>query len=115
MVFATVDPYNAKKFAEMMGEQEIMEGSENVSYGAHEVRDGVSITHHKKFKPLVRHCDLNELPPLKAYVKVSSINHIFPHTFSYLDLPKRVPDFEMRDGIQLHESVTVKSVVTHLI
>lgn len=101
IAFATVDAYNAKKFAEMMGEQEILEGSENISYGAHEVRDGVSVTNHKKFKALVRHCDLNELPPLKSYVKVASINHIFVHTFSYLDLPKIVPSFKQRAGMQL--------------
>lgn len=101
MAFATVDPYNAKKFAEMMGEQEIMEGNENVSYGAHEVRDGVSITHHKKFKPLVRNFDLTELSPLQAFIKVSGIPHIFLHHFSYLDLPKKVPDFEARAGIHL--------------
>ena len=97
LIFETVDPVNARRFSEMLGEQEVLESSENVSFGANEIRDGVSLSHHKKFQPLVRGSDIMQLKPLTCYAKIANVDCVFKHEFSYLNLPIVAHDFEVRD------------------
>ena len=97
LIFETVDPMNARRFSEMLGEQEVLESSENVSFGANEIRDGVSLSHHKKFQPLVRAADIMQLNPLNCYAKIANVACVFKHEFAYLDLPLVANDFEARE------------------
>ena len=97
LIFETVDPMNARRFSEMLGEQEVLESSENVSFGANEIRDGVSLSHHKKFQPLVRAADIMQLKPLNCFAKIANLDCVFKHEFTYLDLPRVAHDFEGRD------------------
>jgi hypothetical protein len=56
--------------SQMLGEQEIMESVEGISYGAHQMRDGVSLNEHKRMKPVVSATDIMSLNDLEAYLKL---------------------------------------------
>ena len=53
-IFQCVDSKIATRMADLLGQQEVLEASENISFGANEIRDGVSLSHHKKLSPHVR-------------------------------------------------------------
>jgi type IV conjugative transfer system coupling protein TraD len=97
LIFETVDPMNARKLSETLGEQEVIESSENVSFGANEIRDGVSFSHQKRFQPLIRPSDIMQLKPLSCYAKIANVNVVFKHEFGYLKLPVIARDFEEKE------------------
>lgn len=53
-----------------LGLQEVSEAIENISYGAHQMRDGVSLNDQRREKPVVNPDKLMKLPDLEAYLKV---------------------------------------------
>lgn len=70
VIFRNGDPETAKYMSQMLGEQEIMESVEGISYGAHQMRDGVSLNEHKRMKPVVSATDIMSLNDLEAYLKL---------------------------------------------
>lgn len=60
----------AKRMSKWLGIQEVSEIMENISYGAHQMRDGVSLNDQRKEKPTIHPDRLMKLPDLKAYLKV---------------------------------------------
>ena len=56
-----------------LGEVEYISYQRNISYGAHEIRDGTSYTEQEKKKYLVTTEDLSTLKDLEAFVKFSNI------------------------------------------
>lgn len=61
----------ARRMSKFFGEEEFSEVQEGLSYGAHEMRDGVSLSKIKKTKPTVSPSKILELNNLEAYVKLS--------------------------------------------
>jgi type IV secretory pathway TraG/TraD family ATPase VirD4 len=59
----------AAYLSKVFGEQEVLEQSGSVSYGAHQMRDGVSLSDQKKTKPIISPTDIMMLSPLQAYLK----------------------------------------------
>ena len=55
--------------SEFLGEQEISEAQETISYGAHQMRDGVSLVAQSRRKPIVPYTDLMNLANLEAYIQ----------------------------------------------
>jgi len=53
-----------------LGFQEVSETMENISYGAHQMRDGVSLNDQCKEKPTIHPDGLMKLPGLQAYLKL---------------------------------------------
>ena len=51
-----------------LGEEEVEEFKENLSYGAHQMRDGVSLNEHKSIKKLVLPTEILRLPNMQCYV-----------------------------------------------
>jgi type IV secretory pathway TraG/TraD family ATPase VirD4 len=56
--------------SQMLGEQEVREAVEGISYGAHQMRDGVSLNDQHKMKPVVTPTDLMALENREAYLKL---------------------------------------------
>ncbi len=54
----------------MLGDKEETEPQENISYGANSMRDGVSLSHQTRQKPLVMATELSQLKDLEAYIKL---------------------------------------------
>jgi type IV conjugative transfer system coupling protein TraD len=69
-IFRTDEHNFASYICKGFGEIEYKESSENFSYGAHEMRDGVSFTMLEKKKPILTSADLANLGNLEAYVKL---------------------------------------------
>jgi len=70
-IFRVSDQQTAHKSALMLGEQEIIETQENLSYGANTMRDGISMSHLEKRKLLVMPSEIMNLPNLTCYVKLA--------------------------------------------
>ena len=51
-----------------LGEEEVEEFKENLSYGANTIRDGVSLNEHKSIKKLVLPTEILRLPNMQCYV-----------------------------------------------
>lgn len=70
VIFRNGDPETAKHMSQMLGEQEVKETTEGISYGAHQMRDGVSLNEQKRLKPVVSANDIMILDDLEAYLKL---------------------------------------------
>jgi len=86
-LFQAVDFDNALMLSRFFGERQILESHENVSFGANEIRDGVSLTHHKKTESIIRASDLMELKPLNFYSRIAGQNICIKGDFTYFDNP----------------------------
>ena len=60
----------AERMSKWLGVQEVSETMENISYGAHQMRDGVSLNDQRKEKPTIHPDRLMKLPDLQAYLKL---------------------------------------------
>ena len=52
VLFRAVDTDVASRVARYLGEQEKEEASESISFGAHQMRDGVNLSHQRQTKPV---------------------------------------------------------------
>jgi len=66
----------AVSLSRALGEQEIMEVQEGISYGANDVRDGVNLAMLKQLKPIVTAHDLMGLKNLEGYVMLPEFNAV---------------------------------------
>lgn len=60
----------AERMPKWLGAQKVSETTENVSYGARRMRDGVLLNDQRKEKRTIRPDRLIKLPNLEAYLKV---------------------------------------------
>ena len=68
--FAVSDNHIAEYASKSLGEIEIDETKESLSYGSNTMRDGVNINSAAKIKRLVLPDEVKNLPPLTCYVKL---------------------------------------------
>jgi type IV conjugative transfer system coupling protein TraD len=73
-VFRTEDEIFGNYIASIFGKNEYEELKETISYGANDMRDGVSLNRDKREKPLVSLSDLSSLKDLEAFVKLPDQN-----------------------------------------
>jgi type IV secretory pathway TraG/TraD family ATPase VirD4 len=70
-IFRVSDQQTAHRSALMLGEQEIIETQENLSYGSNTMRDGVNMNNIEKKKLLVMPSEIMNLPDLTCYVRLA--------------------------------------------
>jgi type IV conjugative transfer system coupling protein TraD len=105
LIFRTPDSYTAKRMSEFLGEQEIMESQESISFGAHQMRDGVSLSDQKRKQPLINYTEIMQLPNLSAYLQLPQDFPITKVAFKYLELPVMQSAFVEKDfSEQVHPS-----------
>ncbi|MEN8237544.1 MAG: type IV conjugative transfer system coupling protein TraD [Pseudomonadota bacterium] len=68
--FRNVDPRTTEWIAKVLGEQEIRQVQENLSYGADTVRDGVSLSQQDRKKLIVLPTEIAALKNLECYLKL---------------------------------------------
>lgn len=71
IVFSEYDPEIAERISKIFGVSEIGEYQEGISYGAHEMRDGVNLSYQKKKQSTVSATDIQSLKPNQAYIRLS--------------------------------------------
>jgi len=100
VAFFEQDPTIAKQISQIFGEKEIEEPQEGISYGAHQMRDGVSISSIKRTKPVVSTSDIQSLNKNVAFVKLPGkapitklkLKYLRPKTIAQAFLP--IPTLE---------------------
>lgn len=90
--------------SEFLGEQEIMESQESISFGAHQMRDGVSLSDQKRKQPLVNYTEIMQLPNLSAYLQLPQDFPITKVVFKYLELPVMQSAFVEKDFSEQFQS-----------
>ena len=83
----------ALRISKSFGEQEVFEVKEGISYGANEIRDGVSLSLQNKQKSAVSPTDLLSLNDLEAFIKLPRALPIAKLKLDYLDMPSKNPAF----------------------
>jgi type IV secretory pathway TraG/TraD family ATPase VirD4 len=68
--FRCTEPSTQTWISKVLGDKEEIEPQENISYGANSMRDGVSLSHHIRQKPLVMPTELSQLEDLECYIKL---------------------------------------------
>ena len=66
-----------------------MENSEGISFGAHQMRDGVSLNEQRKNKAVISYTEFMSLPDLSAYIKLPEDYPITRISFSYKEIENR--------------------------
>lgn len=70
VVFRTPDPETADWTSKAMGETDLEESNESISYSAEETRDGVSLRAERKTRRVVMPTEIMTLPNLQAYLRL---------------------------------------------
>jgi type IV secretory pathway TraG/TraD family ATPase VirD4 len=84
VLFRAVDTDMALRVSRYMGEQEKEVASESISFGAHQMRDGVNLSHQIQTKPVVSASQVMLLQNLEAYLRFPGSFPIAKITFSYV-------------------------------
>ncbi len=95
-MFRQPDPTIAAWSAKNLGETEIAEVNESISYGANAIRDGVSISRTEKRKPVVTASEIMNLDNLTYYLRLAGSYPISRITMPYVSRPKHSPRFVPR-------------------
>lgn len=105
--YRSQEPDTNAWMSSVIGQIETLERKEGISYGAHEMRDGVSIHQERRREAIIKPTDFLELDDLQAYLKLpgswpvtklqfefkkrESISESFiPRDLSYLLLPEEI-------------------------
>lgn len=96
VLFRNIDTDVSKRIAGFLGEQEKQEATESISFGAHQMRDGVSLGNHKQTKSVITASQIMMLKDLEAYLKFPGDFPTSKVSFDYLDVTCRVPAFVER-------------------
>lgn len=68
--FRCTEPATQQWISKVLGDKEEAEPQENISFGAHHMRDGVSLSRQTRQKPLVMPAEFSQLKDLECYVKL---------------------------------------------
>ena len=94
VVFRTSDAPTAKKLSEFFGEQEILEPAESISFGAHQMRDGVNLAEHRRFQATIPYTDLLNLNNLQAYLQLPGNYPLTKIDFDYLVMEPKASGYD---------------------
>lgn len=100
--FRNTEPEVTSWISRVLGEAETTEQVENLSYGAHSIRDGVSIAPHTHTKPLILPTEIARLREREAFIMLPGPYPICKTRLKRTKLPdiavdfKPVPETELR-------------------
>jgi type IV secretory pathway TraG/TraD family ATPase VirD4 len=109
LFFAGADDETSDYCSQNLGYQEIEEVKEGISYGANEIRDGVSLNHQKSLKRLVISSEIMCLKALQAYIKFAGAFPVAKVSFKVKNRDKIAVRFLNKDDISL---ITDKSDIS---
>jgi type IV conjugative transfer system coupling protein TraD len=92
-----LDNYAAKQMAELFGSQEILEPNRSISFGAHQMRDGVSLAEQRQIRYVASPTDLMRLDNLEAFIKFPRNLDVSKLKFKIYDCREKEPSFLTRD------------------
>lgn len=83
--------------SKQLGEVEVMESRQGLSYGAHEIRDGVSLGQDRKKRQVVLPSEVMNLADLEGYIRMGKDIPIGHFQMSRKNIPSITPAFIPRD------------------
>ncbi len=99
--FRNTDPNTTAWISKVLGEAELTEQLENVSYGANTIRDGVSLSPQTRTKPLVLPAEIASLKDLEAFVKFPGSLPVCKIQMQYKDISAITSEFEPLSKMEL--------------
>jgi type IV conjugative transfer system coupling protein TraD len=96
IAFAERDPEIAERISKTFGSKEVKELHEGISYGSHEMRDGVNLSMQSKISPVVSMNDIQALEPNEAIIRLPGNFPITKMKLRYCDIPVSSPPFEKK-------------------
>lgn len=107
IVFAEQNPINAARIADMFGEQEIKEYQKGLSYGANDIRDGVSLNQQVRHQLLITKTDIQFLPRNHAFVRLPDNYPIVRIKMPIMTTPEKT---ERKNLKQVHSAQATHSL-----
>lgn len=93
VAFAEYDALIAERISKSFGNKEMRESQEALSYGAHEMRDGVNLSYQTKTSAVISPTALQSLNTLEAFVKLPGNLPISKIKLKYQKIPKQSDAF----------------------
>lgn len=114
--FRNTDPTITGWISKVLGEAETTEQQENLSYGAHSIRDGVSLSPQTRTKPLILPTEIANLQDLEALIKFPGPYPVCRTRLKYKNLPAIAESFQAVTELELkarqHTLEIVKSSIS---
>lgn len=104
LLLRVTDGAAAKLLAEMMGQAEIDEKDETLSYGLNSERDGVSVSARRQLRDIVLTSEILTLPDMQGYLLVPGDYPIARVAYEYVPTPKMAEGFTERAGFSVRFS-----------
>jgi hypothetical protein len=103
LILRCQDPDTARFMAEQIGQREVSRTQENTSYGAHQLRDGVSLNIKEQTEFVFMPEEIMNFPMFQGVLRVSNVREgqpfpVAPVKFRYRDRSTDTPGFEARTG-----------------
>lgn len=94
IAFAEYDPATALRISKSFGDKETLESHEALSYGAHEMRDGVNLSFQNRTSSVVSPTALQSLNTHEAFVKLPGNLPMTKLKLNYQKMPKIAEAFK---------------------
>lgn len=88
-----------------LGKTEIEEVKENISFGANDLRDGVSLNKQKNKKNIITETEIMQLPDLNAYIKFAGDFPVARSEFKYVNYPMVAESYLEEDNKNNHQTI----------
>ncbi len=88
ILFRLTDSETVRRLSESLGDQEISQMMEGISFGANSLRDGVSLSDQHKVQPIIPGRVLRNLQNLEAIIQFAQCPHIGQYAFPYRNPPR---------------------------
>jgi len=112
LTFATPDQETARWASDNLGKKEMMISKENLSFGASEFKDGVSITNNKEQENIVIPTEIMNLRDLQFYIKLSNGFPVAKSKIKYqnqADKAAKIEERQLEDTTQMAIPIDIGS------
>lgn len=96
VAFSEKDPQIAEEISKTFGQKETKEFQEAISYGAHEMRDGVNLSSQTKTSPVISPTAIQSLTLNEAYIRLPGNLPITKVKLKFQERPKVAEPFEKK-------------------
>ena len=87
IAYAERDPEIAERISKTFGSKEVKELHEGISYGSHEMRDGVNLSMQNRTSPVVSMNDIQALNTNEAFIRLPGNFPVTKMKLKYRDIP----------------------------
>lgn len=101
LILRVEDESTAKRYADQLGKEEVLETGEGNSFGAEASRDGVNISSKRTERHIVMPAEIGILPDLVGFLKLPGDFPIGKVKIQFKSRPMIAPDFIPRSGFEI--------------